>query len=215
MAQPGTFQVVLMNGLARGHIPAKTQNARDWYRQAAKDYGARVRQTGPNAGRIDYARINENSFIRENQNQLASTIIPGNMYMYMYDPKYKDTLPFYDRFPMIFPFKVDKTHIWGINLHYLGLKERAILMDALYDLTNNKKYDETTRLKLSYQILNKASKFKWFKPCVKCYLKSHMRSRPLYVTPEQWDICLFLPLERFSKATKTQVWNDSKNKISR
>lgn len=209
----GVFSTILQAGLSRGHIPAKTQSARNWYREAAKNYGGRIRASGPNAGRVDYGRINETSFMRENQSQLATSVLPGNMYMYMYDPKHKDTLPFYDRFPLIFPIHIAKDRFWGINIHYLPLPMRAMLLDALYDLTNNKKFDETTKLKLSYQILNKAAKFKWFKPCVKCYLKSHMRSRPLYILPEQWDVAIFLPVERFSKANKSQVWADSKSKI--
>jgi hypothetical protein len=86
-------------------------------------------------------------------------------------------------------------------------------MDGLYDITNNKRYDETTKLRLSYQTLNSASKFKYFKPCIKQYLFSQMQSKFVYVYPSEWDIALFLPLERFSKASKTQVWAASKKQI--
>ena len=35
---------------------------------------------------------------------LTSKIEPGNMYMFMYDPKLKETLPYYDTFPLCLPF---------------------------------------------------------------------------------------------------------------
>ena len=86
-------------------------------------------------------------------------------------------------------------------------------MDALYDVANNDKFDETTKLKMNYSILSSSSKFKYFGPCVKHYLNEHLRSRFLYVYPSEWDIALFLPTERFVGATKQKVWQDTKKLI--
>lgn len=210
----GVFETILQQGISKGHIPARTQKAREWYREASRDYGSRIRGgDGKEAGRIDYGRINETAFLKQNQSQLVTRIMPGSMYMYHYDPKMKDELPYYDRFPLIFPFKVESDRFWGINLHYLPLPYRAKLMDALYDLATNKRYDETTRLQLSYKLLNGVAKFRYFKPCIKQYLTSHVESRFLYIHPDQWDIALFLPLERFEKKSKAQVWAESKKQI--
>lgn len=208
------FDKILIDGIRSGKLPARTQDARDWYRQTAKDYNSRVRGgSGDRAGRKEYARINERKLVQEDQSRLTVNIEPGSMYMYMYDPKYKDTLPFYDRFPLIFPFRVQSDRFWGINLHYLPLQLRAKLMDGLYDLANNKRYDSTTQLNLTYQALNAAAKLKYFKPCVKQYLFSHMQSQFAYIYPAEWDIALFLPLERFEKKTKTQVWAEVKKQM--
>ena len=100
-----------------------------------------------------------------------------------------------------------------MNLHYLPLPLRAKLMDSLYDLTNNTKYDESTRLRLSYDILNNAAKFKWFTPTIKQYLYSHVKSRFLLIDSVEWDMALFLPTERFVKKNKTQVWRESRQII--
>lgn len=194
----GTFDTIITQGVRAGQIPARTNAAREWYRQTAGNYNA----------------VNERKLMREaGKDRLTRTIIPGSMYMYQYDPKYKETLPFYDRFPLVFPFKVESDRFWGINFHYLPLNHRAILMDALYDLTTNQRYDESTRLKLSYQMLSKAAKFRYFKPCVKQYLFDHLQSQFLYVYPSEWDIALFLPTERFAKASKTQVYAQSKKML--
>ena len=87
-------------------------------------------------------------------------------------------------------------------------------MDALYDITNNQKYDETTKLRLSYDLLNSASKYRFFKPTFKKYLNNHVRSRFVEINPTEWDIALFLPVERFEKASKSQVWKDSRAMIT-
>lgn len=213
VAHHGIFDNILTSGVRSGQVPARTQKARDWYRDTAKHYGHTIRKGGKEAGRKDYARINERKLLQANEDRMTTTIKPGNMYMYLYDPKYKEELPFYDRFPLVFPFHVESDRFWGINLHYLPLGLRAKLMDALYDLANNRSYDETTKLKMSYQILKSASKYRYFKPCVKQYLKSHLKSQFMYIYPSEWDIALFLPTEKFTKASKTQVWADSKKKL--
>ena len=86
-------------------------------------------------------------------------------------------------------------------------------MDALYAQTNNKKYDETTRLKVSYSVLSAATKFKEFKPTIKHYLDRQVKSRFLLVEPSEWDVALFLPTARFEGASKNKVWADSRKII--
>ena len=135
------------------------------------------------------------------------------MYHFMYDPKTKKDLPYYDRFPLIFMVKAAKGGFYGINLHYLPPALRAKLMDSLYDITNNKRYDDTTKLKITYDVLNSASKYKYFKPTFKHYLTAHVRSKFMEINADEWDTALFLPTERFEKAKKTKVWADSRKMI--
>jgi hypothetical protein len=86
-------------------------------------------------------------------------------------------------------------------------------MDNLYSLANNKANDDTTKLRLSYQLLNASAKYRFFQPCVKHYLNNHVKSRFLWVPSQQWETALFLPLERFVGATKQQVWRDSRRMV--
>ncbi len=138
----------------------------------------------------------------------------GRMYMFVYDPKGKDTLPFYDRFPLIFFVEPAEGGFYGINLHYLPPILRAKLMDSLYETqVNGVVSNETTKMKITYRLLKSASRFRWFKPCFKHYLFAHVRSKFVYVPPEEWDMTIFLPTEQFKKATKEQVWKDSRSKI--
>ncbi len=179
-------------------MPARTDAAREWYRTTAQSYKT----------------VNERSLMRGGNERLTVRPIIGSMYMYYYDAKHKDTLPYFDAFPLVFPYRRVENGFMGINLHYLPLPLRAKLMDALYDVSSNDKYDETTRLKMNYNILDNAAKFKYFKPCVKHYLTNQVRSKFLYVYPSEWDVALFLPTERFRGANKQKVWADSKKLIT-
>ncbi len=143
------------------------------------------------------------------QTRVKSRIEIGHMYFFSYDPKTKDDLPYYDRLPLIFPFNSTSTGIYGINMHYLPYGLRAKLMDALYSIISDTRFDEKTRLKLSYDVLNSTSRFKYFKPCIKQYLYSHIRSQFVHIRADEWNNALFLPVERFQKASKERVFRDS------
>ena len=190
------FDDLLAKGVRAGEIPARTDSARDWYRNRART-----------------TRVTPQRLIKSDRERLTSRVMIGRMYHFFYDPKHKKTLPYYDRFPLIFPFKRVPGGFLGINMHYLPLRLRAKLMDELYGLRRDNRFDENTRLRLSYNVLNGASKYKYFKPCVKHYLTPHVKSRFLEVYAAEWDIALFLPTERFVGSNKRAVHADSRKMI--
>jgi hypothetical protein len=191
------FDEVLAKGIRAGQVPARSKVSRDWYRNTAKS--------------INF--INERSLLNSDKSRLTTTLVPGTMYMFFYDPKHKKTLPFYDRFPLIFPFELTSDGFMGINLHYLPLDIRAKVMDALYTVATDRKYNETTRLRLSYGVLQQFAGSKFIRPCIKRYLNGHVKSAFMQVFPAEWDIALFLPTERFAKASKQQVFEHSRKMI--
>lgn len=191
------YAQLLAEGTRLGVLAGRVTEARQWFREQAAETVVK-----------SPARL-----ITQGGASLVTKARPGFMYMFQYDPKTKQSLPYYDRFPLVFPFRITNEGFYGINLHYLPLNYRASLMDSLYNLTNNKLYNETTKLKLSYDILESSSKFRFFKPCVKQYLNNHVKSRMLFVPSEQWDTALFLPTARFVKANQQTVHTDSRRQI--
>jgi len=157
--------------------------------------------------------ISRSKILKDSALQKANTPLVGRMFMYFYDPKHKKTLPFYDRFPLI--LMVDKAPggFYGLNLHYLDPILRAAFFDRLLEFTNNKKYDKTTRLRLSYDMLKAASKLKEFEPCFKHYLTSNIKSQITEVPASEWEVAIFLPTEQFTKSSKANVWKNSKSII--
>jgi hypothetical protein len=154
-------------------------------------------------------RITPNQVVNNNPANNKSVITPGKMYMFFYDPKTKDTLPYYDKFPLVFPFAATPDGFIGLNLHYLPHKLRFTLMDRLLQFKNNDKFDETTKLRYSWAMIQGVSKFALAKPCVKRYLKGHLRSSLVQVSADDWATALMLPVERFVGAPAANVWQDS------
>ena len=187
------FTSILNRGIKQNMIPNKTQEARNWYRSRAR------RASG----------VSEARLMSEKAAELTNVVIPGKMYLLMYDAKTKDKLPYWDAFPLIFPIEYTENGFYGLNMHYLQPMLRAQLMDALYSITTDTRYDEKTKVNLSYQALQSRAKSNMYKPCLKRYLRSHIKSKFILIQPQEWDIGLFLPTERFQKATNQQVWADS------
>jgi len=187
------FDEILAKGVRSGQIPARTQQSRDWFRTTARK-----------------TNVTAETVIRSERTRYKNRVTMGRMYLFNYDPKHKATLPYYDRYPLIFPVQPADGGFYGINMHYLPHVLRARLMDALYSLSSNRRYDEKTRLKLSYNILNSVTKYKAFKPTFKRYLTNHVRSRFIEISSSEWDIALMMPLQKFAKASAGEVWRDSR-----
>ncbi|PHS22110.1 MAG: hypothetical protein COA84_13090 [Robiginitomaculum sp.] len=193
-----TFQNHILNAQRKGHVDQQAKSSINWFR-------LNVRKT---TNSISTGRL-----FKEEQAQLVNSwtsVGPGQMYFVNYDPKHKKTLPYYDSFPLIIPIERYKDGILAMNLHYLPPVLRAKLLDALFDTVNNKRFDEKTKMKVSYDILSGASKFSLFQPCIKRYLGPHFRSRFIRIKPESWTPAVFLPFERFEKASNAKVWADSR-----
>jgi hypothetical protein len=133
--------------------------------------------------------------------------------MFFYDPKTKETLPYYDSFPLTIIVDAAPGGFTGLNLHYLPMVLRAKFLDALMDITDDKKYDENTKFNMSYSMLKRASSMKYFKPCFKRYLTANVKSRFAKVPAPEWEIATFLPTQDFQKSSVTAVWKDSRRMI--
>jgi hypothetical protein len=181
--------------LAKEGIKPRTDAARAWLRQ-------------------EVANLNPSrSAMMRDREKLRNRTMIGRMYFYFYDPKHKDTLPYYDRFPLVLPVERYPDGFLGLNLHYIHPKQRIILLDKLSDFATNSKYDETTRLRLTYATLASATKAFEATPCIKRYLFNHVESRFLEITADKWDIAALLPFEYFVGASKSKVFRDSRTKF--
>jgi len=180
----------------RAGVTPRTDQSRQWFRNEVKNI-----------------KVNRRSLLKDPSLEKRNKARIGSMYMYFYDPKHRETLPYYDVFPLTIMVEPVPGGFYGLNLHYLPLALRAKLFDQLVDLTNNRKYDESTRFKLRYDLLKSSSKLRLFKPCFKHYLYSQIEGRVAMVDAPAWEMALFLPTEQFRKSTKTAVWKDSRGSI--
>lgn len=148
-------------------------------------------------GKIKSLKIPSNrSNILNDAKRVTSKAFIGKMYFFHYDPKLKDVLPVYDRFPLVIPMETYSDGFLGLNLHYLDPYSRLALLDRLHDFINNDKYDDTTVFKLSYDLLASSRRYKMIEPCIKRYLFSHIMSSIIYIEPDNWETAIFLPTEK-------------------
>lgn len=195
------FTTIWAKAAKRGISVKNAEDSVQWFRNKAKELGKSVKPED-----LMYA-----------EERLKSSGIYGHMYHYFYLPKFRNDinkLPYYDIFPLIFMVGPAKGGFYGINLHYLPPVLRASLMDKLFEIRSSKRFNDATKLKISYQILSSTQKYKEFKPCFKHYLSDHVASRFMFIEAADWNIALFLPTERFVRNTKQGVWRDSRKIIA-
>jgi hypothetical protein len=181
----------------RAGITPRTKESREWFRKKIKNLRS----------------INREALMKEDPLKQTGQEIVGGMYMFFYDPKHKDTLPYYDTFPLVIVVGPAEGGFYGLNLHYLPPILRAKMLDALMDITSNTKFNDSTRFKMSYELLVKSSKLKYFQPCFKHYLNDQVKSKFAMVPAPEWEIATFLPTAQFKKANSKKVYFDSQKMI--
>ena len=80
-----------------------------WYKDKIKEFGT------PSA--MDLIRDGKRSFAP----------FYGKLNMFIYDPKWKKKLPYYDTFPLVLPLETYPDGFLGINMHYLPIPLRIKL----------------------------------------------------------------------------------------
>jgi len=139
----------------------------------------------------------------------AGSVQIGDMIMYAYDPKLKNILPYYDRFPLSVVVEIRKDGFDALNLHYINPDIRAKFLDELLKLGPSEPNEKSRLTKIRYNLLKGAAKFAPFKPCYKRYLSEHVKSNVTRVPMTDWEIAIFLPTEQFEKASLSKVFKDS------
>ena len=188
----------LTDTIRSGSIGKATKRSARWFQDKIKGLKGGLRNR--------FSSTNPDKFYRESDNKIQPAVMAkraslGDLFCYHYDPKHKMTLPYYDMFPMIMLIGVESDTFLGLNFHYLAPKLRAILLDRV-----NKK--------VSGGAINwkKISKVPYVEPAVKRYRFDHISKKVIQIEKEEEEISIFLPLERFRKASKSQVWADSRRR---
>ena len=185
----------IKSSLAKEGLTPRSNQARAWLQSKIKEL-----------------KPNRTSLMRD-RNKLKESSVIGKMYFYFYDPKTKDTMPYYDRFPLVIPIESYNDGFLGLNLHYIAPKYRMALLDKLSVTASNKTYDEKTKLRLNYKYLANASRVFEATQCIKRYLFSQIQSRFLEITADEWDIAALLPMESFVGASTSKVYAESEEQF--
>ena len=163
-----------------------------WFRKKIREFGAPTSR----------------ELVREGKR--SRTPFRGKLNMFFYSPKHKDTLPYYDRFPLVLPLERYSGGFMGINMHYLPIPLRTRLLDKLYEFSSNDKFDETTRLTATY---NRVRNIPLVKPTLHKYLYNFVESPFRRIDADEFIVAALLPVHTFKKATDRKVWKDSRGMI--
>ena len=172
------FQNLEIEAFKAGITP-RTDQSREWFRQRAKELRG----------------IDRKDLMQELP---AGGSVVGSMIMFFYDPKTKDTLPYYDTFPLVVVVGPAPGGFYGLNLHYLPPMLRAKMLDGLMDIASSKR-SPNAKFEITYETLKSTSKLKFFKPCFKHYLGGYLKSGISMVPAPEWEIATFLPVAQFKK----------------
>ena len=140
--------------------------------------------------------------------KLAGRYHIGRLNMFVYNPKYKDKLPYFDTFPLVLPIEKYDNGFLGLNFHYLPYALRVRLLDRLDRFTRGSKDD--ARILASYRALKNIN---IVKPTLKRYLNSKVRSRFRRIDSEDFLTALMLPVQMFRKSNVNKIWSDSRKMI--
>lgn len=176
MAEENKYIKILRN--LSQNIKQTSKSASDWFKNMVKDFGHKtsiktfVNTKGP---------------------------VAGQMYFFNYDAKYKDVLPYFDRYPLVFPIKFTDKGFLGVNLHYLPPNERLGILAFMDSIKDNDKYDEPQKMAQQQRFLESFYTNTRYKVCVKRYLWGHVVGRNFsYVDPKDWAYVAVLPFEQWS-----------------
>ena len=163
----------------------------DWYQNKIKEFGQ--------PGRLDLIRDGKQN----------SSPFGKSLNMFVYGPKFRKTLPYYDTFPLVLPLEKYKDGFLGINFHYLPIPLRMKLLDRMLDFGGDT-FDENTTLEVNYQAVKA---IRLVKPTIHRYLAGYTKSQFRRIDADEFTIATLLPVQKFKKASADSVWSDSRRMI--
>jgi hypothetical protein len=144
------------------------------------------------------------------------SIEEGNFYFFGYLPQGRDDMPFYDMFPLVYVMRRQANgRFLGVNFHYLEYRLRAWFINSLLKYADTPRWDKDNEAEITakYPNFKSNSPLRFYKPTIKSYRYDCIATRVSRVPPSEWKTALFMPLERFAKASSAEVYKWSRGQI--
>lgn len=138
---------------------------------------------------------------------------PGKLYAFIYDAKHKDTLPVWDKYPLILYLgsgtRGSSFLMYGLNLHYIPVQARIkFLEDLLKVHSSTPRLSNNTRLKVNW---SKVKGLRGSDVMIKSYLPNHIKGTFLEINPKDWYNVSLMPTQKFISKGKSfsarKVWS--------
>jgi hypothetical protein len=189
------------------------KTAFELYRVDLKDVKRSQKWFDEKIASMNRNRTTPNSImLKDGVDNLTGSLNPSNLYAFYYWPKHNETLPYFDTFPLVFPFERNENSFLGLNMHYLNYPLRFSMYREMLKISGNRTLTESSKMKLNWNMIKGVSKMAPAQACVKRYLFTQVKSPFLKIDPEDWTTAMLMPLARFQGQTKESVWKDSATK---
>ena len=144
------------------------------------------------------------------QGKLTGRPSVGRLNLFGYNPKLRKTLPYYDIFPLVLPLEPITGGFMGMNFHYLPPLLRFRLLERMQATATDQRFDSKTKFDVTY---DDVKNIRIVKPTIKKYLYSHVQTGFLRINADEAAVAIYLPVQRFKKASEAQVYSDSRRFI--
>ena len=167
-----------------------TDRSATWYRSQVNRIAS-----GKTAGQL----------FREGKLQARPSV--GRLNLFGYNPKLRAKLPYYDIFPLVLPLEPIKGGFMGMNFHYLPPLLRFRLLERMQARASDRRFDSKTKFEVNY---DDVKNIKIVKPTIKKYLYAYCQTGFLRINADDAAIAIYLPVQRFKKASDAVVYSDSR-----
>lgn len=145
--------------------------------------------------------------VSENSKITSRKPLIGGLYTYMYNPKTKERMKFYDMVPLSVPIEYTDNGFYGLNFHYLDLESRNKLLNIILPFNDGKR--NATKMRTKYPNLVALAKGIW-SACCKRYLWTHIRTKFVAIPVEDWNEVIQLPVISFHGSSSSNVYKSTR-----
>lgn len=143
-----------------------------WYKSSLKSVSDKY-TTENSRMTIEQKLDSIDALVYQDENVLRRRVFPGHLYFFEYQAE-TESLPYYDKYPLVYVLNVSGTEFYGANLHYLKPKRRQIIIKKL----------EQGLIDIPKKIIHK-------------YLNKRCKSLFLDLAKQEWETSIVLPVEDF------------------
>ena len=135
-------------------------------------------------------------------------LTPGKIYTFGYDAKYKEVLPYWDKFPLIVVLDAYRDGFLGLNFHYVSPIDRMVFFKKLLKFATQHGEVETMTASAKFNVSWDAVRnVRHADKMIHKYLYGHVRTSLLEAPPNEWENVIFLPYQKFVGASHKSVWS--------
>lgn len=137
-------------------------------------------------------------------------VVPGYTLVYKYDAKDKSKM--YDRRPMVLVLSVSRTHMLGLNFHWIPFSMRMYLVK--YIIRHNKNNIKNGKgIDFTYRKLKPMMKKLGYAPCIRLYIRKRMSKKCIPVPFERIVEVAQLDMAMFTGKPEEVTWKQRRKPV--